>query len=71
MLKVEEKINRKFGQRIQNSCEWSKMNDYFKRIVHQIIVTRPLEISKAFMLMLNAQLKVVYLDVCYNLRHFS
>ena len=41
-----------------------KMNDYFKRPVHQIIVTRPLEISKFLQAtMLNAQLKVVvYLD---------
>ena len=34
------------------------MNEYFKRHVHQIIVTRPLEISDvATIMMLNALLK--------------
>ena len=30
-----------------------KMNEYFKRPVHQIIVTRPLEISKFLIMMLS------------------
>ena len=34
-----------------------KMNDYFKRPVHQIIVTRPLEISKVSLILFDQTLK--------------
>ena len=38
-----------------------KMSEYFKRPVHQIIVTRPLEISDVSkIMMLNAQKVAVY-----------
>ena len=41
-----------------------KMNEYFKRPVHQIIVTRPLKYLKLqAVMMLNVQLKVVVFQV--------
>ena len=50
MLLVEEKDqSQKFGlKKVQANIHVNglKMNEYFKRPVHQIIVTRPLEISE-------------------------
>ena len=49
MLRKKKKINSKgMGQKGSGNIHVNgkKMNEYFKRPVHQIIVTRPLEISK-------------------------
>ena len=49
MQQVEERsLSPKFGLKKGRNIfvNGHKMNDYFKRPVHQIIVTRPLEISE-------------------------
>ena len=49
------------------------MNDYFKRPVHQIIVTRPLEISKvssSYDVKCSVKGGGLSDGWCYNLRYF-